>query len=86
MYFLDICCPNADAAIQLIEKSDLIDNGYKSLLISSMEYFYHRNEYGLSMMLLIPIFEHVLRKLFVKANHCPERLLTAEVCLFYQYE
>ncbi|CAF1387514.1 unnamed protein product [Adineta steineri] len=30
------------------------------------------------MMLLLPVFEHLLRKLFVNANHCPERLLTAE--------
>lgn len=32
------------------------------------------------MMLLMPIFEHLLRKLFVNVNNCPERLLTAEVC------
>ncbi len=43
-YFLDICCPNADTAIQLIQTSHLIDNGYKSLLISSIAYFYQRNE------------------------------------------
>ena len=36
--------------------------------------------YGLGMFLLLPIFEHLLRKLFVSANQCPERLLTAEVC------
>ena len=40
----------------------------------------HSLRYGLGMILLIPIFEHLLRKLFVLANHCPERLLTAEVC------
>jgi hypothetical protein len=43
-YFIDICCPNANTAIQLIQMSHLIDNGYKPLLISSIEYFYHQNE------------------------------------------
>ncbi|CAF3510753.1 unnamed protein product [Adineta steineri] len=75
---LDICCPNADTAIDIIKKNSLVDNGYKPLLISSINYFYNENEYGLSMMLLLPVFEHLLRKLFVNANHCPERLLTAE--------
>jgi len=36
-------------------------------------------------MLLLPIFEHLLRKIFVKANHCPERLLTAEVSFKFVY-
>ncbi|UJR22525.1 hypothetical protein I4U23_025574 [Adineta vaga] len=74
----DLCCPNADIAIQLIENHPLIDNGYKPLMKSSIDYFYNQNEYGLSMMLLLPIFEHLLRKLFVQVNNCPERLLTAE--------
>ncbi len=34
-------------------------------------------------MLLLPIFEHLLRKLFVNVNNCQERLLTAEVYVFY---
>lgn len=34
-------------------------------------------------MLLLPVYEHLLRKLFVNANNCPERLLTAEVCRFF---
>ncbi|CAF0824251.1 unnamed protein product [Rotaria sordida] len=79
----DICCPNADTAIKLIQNSHLIDNGYKPLLISSIDYFFHRNEYGLSMILLLPVFEHLLRKLFVNANNCPERLLTAEATTLY---
>ncbi|CAF4277485.1 unnamed protein product [Rotaria socialis] len=79
----DMCCPNADRAIELIQNSHLIDNGYKRLLMSSIDYFFNRNEYGLSMMILLPVFEHVLRKLFVNANNCPERLLTAEATTLY---
>ncbi|CAF4899339.1 unnamed protein product [Rotaria sp. Silwood1] len=79
----DICCPNANIAIELIQNSHLIDNGYKPLLISSIDYFFHRNEYGLSIMLLLPVFEYLLRKLFVHANNCPERLLTAEATTLY---
>ena len=40
----DICCPNEDIAFKLIQNSRLIDNGYKPLLISSIDYFFHRNE------------------------------------------
>ncbi|CAF4377420.1 unnamed protein product, partial [Rotaria magnacalcarata] len=79
----DMCCPNADRAIELIQNSHLIDNGYKRLLMSSIDYFFNRNEYGLSMMILLPVFEHLLRKLFVNANNCPERLLTAEATTLY---
>ncbi|CAF1047244.1 unnamed protein product [Adineta ricciae] len=74
----DARCPNAETAIHLIENHPLIDSGFKPLLKSSIDYIYNQNEYGLSMMLLLPIFEHVLRKLFVQINNCPERLLTAE--------
>ncbi|CAF1652915.1 unnamed protein product, partial [Adineta ricciae] len=74
----DARCPNAETAIHLIENHPLIDSGFKPLLESSIDYIYSQNEYGLSMMLLLPIFEHVLRKLFVQVNNCPERLLTAE--------
>ena len=44
IYFIDICCPNADTAIHIIQNNHLIDNGYKPLLISSIEYFFDRNE------------------------------------------
>ena len=37
-------CPTASLVIQSIENSHLIDHGYKSLLISSMNYFYDQNE------------------------------------------
>jgi hypothetical protein len=66
-------------ALQLIEQSRLIDDGFKPLLRSSLTYFYEHHEYGLSIVLLLPVYEHVLRKLFVTANQCPDRLLTAEV-------
>ena len=41
---LEICCPNAETGIRLIQRSELIDDGHKPLLISSVEYFFDQKE------------------------------------------
>lgn len=66
--------------ISLIEKSISMF----SIVSTPILFLFHRFSFrfGLSLILLLPLYEHLLRKLFVKANHCPERLLTAEVRLF----
>ena len=63
-------CLSPVSSISSIKKSKRTDPSILNILL---------DRYGLSMILLLPIFEHLLRKLFVVANHCPERLLTAEV-------
>ena len=36
--------------------------------------------YGECIVLLLPLLEHGMRCLYCLANHCHNRLLTAEVC------
>ena len=42
-----------------------------------------RENYGLVIILLLPLIESTLRRLFVEVNQCPERMLTAENDQFY---
>ncbi|XP_005108210.2 endoplasmic reticulum membrane-associated RNA degradation protein [Aplysia californica] len=48
---------------------------------------YSEKMYGKCAVLLFPLLEHALRRLFVLANHCPARLITAEATtLFTTFE
>ncbi|CAF1568036.1 unnamed protein product, partial [Didymodactylos carnosus] len=73
---------NVDQITSIIAHSHIIDYGFKPLLKQSFDYYKQKN-YGYSLALLLPVYEHILRKLFVSVNNCIDRLLTAEATTLY---
>ncbi|CAG5127629.1 unnamed protein product [Candidula unifasciata] len=80
----DIALP--DAAARSLEEcllnSWLVTSENINFFKAALAFLKHQ-KYGLCSVLLLPLLEHSLRRLFVVVNDCPHRLVTAEATSLY---
>ncbi|KAK3733011.1 hypothetical protein RRG08_002615 [Elysia crispata] len=85
-HFIELSHQDLSLAEQIICKSWVVNDGNKNFFKTAFYLFWSEN-YGFCSMLLFPLLEQALRRLFVQVNDCPSRLLTAEAStLFTTFE
>jgi len=62
---------------KLIDRSYFVMSPWCTLWYKVVEY-YHGKKYYQCLMLMFPLFEHCIRRIWVCTNNCAHRLLTAE--------
>jgi len=68
--------------VEVISNSWLVNRSNKDLFSTAFTKF-NDKLYGHCAVILFPLIEHSLRRMFVAANNCPDRLMTAEADTLY---
>ncbi|GFR83537.1 endoplasmic reticulum membrane-associated RNA degradation protein-like [Elysia marginata] len=81
-HFEEILDEDLSQAEQSICASWIVNKSNKNFFKTAF-YLFMNKKYGLSSIMLFPLLEHALRRLYVKVNDCPSRLITAETRTFF---